>query len=30
VALFQIEQLVNGLKNGFSREEPPVEEAIYE
>jgi TRAP-type C4-dicarboxylate transport system permease small subunit len=30
IALFQVEQLVNGLKNGFSREEPPVEEAIYE
>ena len=30
VALFQVEQLVNGLKNGFSREEPPAEEAIYE
>ena len=31
VALFQVEQLVNGLKNGFiGHEEPPVEEAIYE
>ena len=30
VGLFQVEQLVNGLKNGFAREDPPVEEMIYE
>ena len=31
IGLFQIEQLVNGLKNGFiGHEEPPIEEAIYE
>jgi TRAP-type transport system small permease protein len=31
IAIFQVEQLVNGLKNGFiGHEEPPVEEAIYE
>ena len=31
IALFQVEQLVNGLRNGFiGHSEPPVEEAIYE
>jgi len=31
IALFQVEQVVNGLKHGFvGHEEPPVEEAIYE
>jgi TRAP-type C4-dicarboxylate transport system permease small subunit len=31
IALFQVEQIVNGLKHGFiGHEEPPVEEAIYE
>ncbi len=31
IALFQVEQVVNGLKHGFDgHEEPPVEEAIYE
>jgi TRAP-type C4-dicarboxylate transport system permease small subunit len=31
IALFQVEQLVNGLRNGFAgHEAPPIEEAIYE
>lgn len=30
IALFQVEQFVNGLQNGFDREEPPVAEVIYE